>query len=318
MLSAGLLAVAGLSWAVMAGPAGAVTRASAHPHRPAATSTRPHRAATTVAATTKADVGAAPDGGLAMWAWNWSNSADVVRFAEAQGVTAIFAYVAPGFTTPAYVPPGWSVPEWPLITSLVRDADAAGITVYAMGGDPSWVADPSVAVGWADEALGTGLFAGLHLELEPWQVSTWTTNRSASIADFVTCLADVHAVARSYGVPDEVSLPWWLYQYTAPTGAPLDQVAMANADAVTIVTYFGTTTQLQSSAAVEQADAQALGLPFRLAALSDEATPSWLTFYGDTLAQFDAALGRVNSAMAGTTGYLGVAVEDYTGWAAMP
>ena len=151
---------------------------------------------------------------VAMWAWNWTDSAAMVSFAQANGVTEIFAYVAPGFTDPTYIPWGWSQPQLPLEESLAADAAAAGITVYAMGGDPSWVPNPTYGTGWANEALATGLFRGIHVELEPWALSSWGTDQSGTIDQYLVELAGIHAVAATYGVPDEISIPYWLSMYS--------------------------------------------------------------------------------------------------------
>jgi hypothetical protein len=61
-----------------------------------------------------------------------------------------------------------------------------------------------------------------------------------------------------------------------------------------------------------------VGIPLRFAAEANQDSPTWLSFYGDTLSEFDASISQVNSDMAGTPGYLGIAVEDYQGWSAMP
>nr|MDT0665919.1 hypothetical protein [Micromonospora sp. DSM 115978] len=103
----------------------------------------------------------------AMWVWTWTNSAAVVAYALANNVNHIFAYTAPGFTRPGYVPPGWTIPMLPVVTDLSIRARDAGIRVDAMGGDPSWVNNPPIARNWALESLGTGLFTGLHVEIEP-------------------------------------------------------------------------------------------------------------------------------------------------------
>ncbi|HEY6622694.1 MAG TPA: hypothetical protein VIX85_02590 [Acidimicrobiales bacterium] len=255
---------------------------------------------------------------VAMWVWNWADSAAMVSFAKANRVTEIFAYVAPGFTDPTYIPWGWSQPQLPLEESLAADAAAAGITVYAMGGDPSWVPNPTYGTDWANEALATGLFRGIHVELEPWALSSWGTDRSGTIDQYLSELAGIHAVAATYGVPDEISIPYWLSMYSTRTGVPLDVAAMRNADAATVVTFFNSISQIESFGKAELMAARSVGIPLRFAAEANEDTPSWLSFYGDTLAQFDSAIAHVNRDMTGTPGYLGIAVEDYQGWSAMP
>jgi hypothetical protein len=255
---------------------------------------------------------------VAMWAWNWTDSAAMVSFAQANGVTEIFAYVAPGFTDPTYIPWGWSQPQLPLEESLSADAAAAGITVYAMGGDPSWVPNPAAGTDWANEALATGLFQGLHVELEPWALSSWGTDQSGTINQYLTELADIHTVAQTFGVPDEISIPYWLSMFSTSSDVPLDVAAMENADAATVVTFFNSVSQIESFGSAELSAARSVGIPLRFAAEANQDSPSWLSFYGDTLAQFDTAIGQVNSDMAGTPDYLGIAVEDYQGWSAMP
>jgi hypothetical protein len=256
-------------------------------------------------------------GAVAMWAWNWPDSSELVAFAVAHRVTTAFVYVAPGFTDPALVPPGWSVPAWPLLTSLASTAASQPVDLYAMGGDPSWVLLPAVAADWATEALDTGLFGGLHLELEPWGLDEWTTERDRTIAQLLSCIGGVHAVAQAHAVPLEVSLPWWLHRHTDGDGTPLDLAAMHRADAVTVVTYFDSVEAIRGHATVGLAHAASLGLPVRLAVLTYQVPAAGLSFVGTDPGVFESALARINRDHARTRNYLGVAVEDYSGWRAL-
>jgi hypothetical protein len=125
-------------------------------------------------------------------------------------------------------------------------------------------------------------------------------------------------VAQTYGVLDEISIPYWLSMFSTSNDVPLDVAAMEHADAATVVTFFNSVSQIESFGSAELSAARSVGIPLRFAAEANEDSPSWLSFYGDTLVQFDTAIGQVNSDMAGTPGYLGIAVEDYQGWSAMP
>jgi len=254
--------------------------------------------------------------GRAMWLWNWSDNASVIAFAQAHQVTEIFAYVSPGFTNPATIPPEWSQPEWPLISNLAVRARTDHILLSALGGDPSWVPNPSVAVAWADEVVASGLFSGVHLDLEPWALAAWTTNQAGVIAQTVSVVAQVRAALPA--LPLELSLPWWLYQYRTADGTPLDLALLAYANSAAIITYFNNVGQIESFGAQEQADAASLSKPARLAVETDVVQPSWLTFAGTSQPAFTQILDQIDAANAATPGYLGVAVEDYTGWAAMP
>ena len=85
-----------------------------------------------------------------------------------------------------------------------------------------------------------------------------------------------------------------------------------------MVTFFNSVSQIESFGRAELAAAQSVGIPLRFAAEANQDSPTWLSFYGDTLSEFDASISQVNSDMDGTPGYLGIAVEDYQGWSAMP
>jgi hypothetical protein len=188
--------------------------------------------------------------------------------------------------------------------------------MVAMGGDPSWAPNPAVAVAWAGEVLGSGLFSGVHLELEPWQLPAWDTARAATIAQTVAEVSDVRA--RLAAMPLGLSLPWWLYQYATADGTPLDIALMAHADTAAVVTFFDNTGQIASFGAHEQAELASVGKPAGLAVETNDVLPSWITFAGTSQATFGQVLDQIDAANASRTGYLGVAVEDYTGWAALP
>ena len=185
-------------------------------------------------------------------------------------------------------------------------------------GDPSWVPNPTYGTDWATEALATGLFGGSTSSSSRGRCRPGGPTGPGPSTSTSLELAGIHAVAQGYGAPDEISIPYWLSMYSTSTGVPLDVAAMQHADAATVVTFFNTVSQIESFGRAELAAARSVGVPLRFAAEANEDSPSWLSFYGDTLAQFGSAIGRVNRDMAGTPGYVGIAVEDYQGWSAMP
>lgn len=251
----------------------------------------------------------------AMWVWNWSSNADVISFAQSHGVTELFAYTAPGWSTPGYIPPGWSQPELPLITDLSARAHAAGIKIDAMGGDPSWAQNVPVAQSWATENVDSGLFDGLHVELEPWQLSAWTTDQAATIAGFLSDFDVIKSAAGSMQV--EASIPWWLYQYYDANGTTLDKAVMNRVDSAAVITFHNTPATQEQDGSTESADAVSLGKPFRYASETNQSNPTWVSYYGSTETQFETAMNQVDADMANTTGYRGMAVEDYNGWVAL-
>src|SRR5687767_15167511 len=97
--------------------------------------------------------------GRAMWVWDTSTPEATVEFAVAHGVTQLYAAVPLRVDTS---------PLMAQLTRLVTSARAAGLRVDALGGDPGWVDDPAWVVRtWLQPALATGLFTGVHVDVEP-------------------------------------------------------------------------------------------------------------------------------------------------------
>ena len=45
--------------------------------------------------------------------------------------------------------------------------------MHALGSETSWIDDVPAALRWQSAALGTGLFDGVHLDVEPWLHADW-------------------------------------------------------------------------------------------------------------------------------------------------
>jgi hypothetical protein len=87
--------------------------------------------------------------------------------------------------------------ETPKLRAFVRSAKAAKIEVHAMhpGDMAEWLdpfparLDPKPILDWVDAALKTGLFDGIHLDIEPHAAPAWKTHRLQLAAATSTCCA---------------------------------------------------------------------------------------------------------------------------------
>src|SRR5436190_796919 len=77
-----------------------------------------------------------PPGTRAMWVWSRADPAAIVGWASTHGVTEIFAGVDADAATNG---------DLPRLRQLKSRADAAGIRLTALGGDPAWVFDHGAA-----------------------------------------------------------------------------------------------------------------------------------------------------------------------------
>src|SRR5436853_95068 len=91
--------------------------------------------------------------------------------------------------------------ETPKLRDFVRAAHAAKIEVHAMhpGDMAEWLdafparLDPKPILDWVDAALRTGLFDGIHLDIEPHSSAAWKTQPLQLAAGYLDLLRLVRA-----------------------------------------------------------------------------------------------------------------------------
>ncbi len=248
----------------------------------------------------------------AMWVWDRPPVKSLVAFATRHEVRDLFVSV------PADLP-GSGQLGW--FRTLRAQATASGIRVHALGSETTWIDDVPAALRWESAALGTGLFDGVHLDVEPWLHGAWATVGQEAMLERYLDLLDRVEAATPLRV--EADIAFWLDQVTVG-GGRLDEAVLARVDAVTVMSYRTTVTGPDSITALGAAGLDAAaraGKPARLAVetnhLGSDPVSRKQTFHGSTQAQLAAALAAVDAAEAGQPAYAGIAVHDRAGWAAL-
>lgn len=244
----------------------------------------------------------------ATWVWDRPDPEELVRWAVGRGVGELFVHVGPRLGTS---------PDLAWVRSLSPRARAAGIRLAALGGDPSWVLRPGDALDWQKGALTTGLFDGVHVDIEPWRRDDWESRRPELVAGYV----EVHRrLAATTTVPVEADIAFWLHEVESAAG-PLDVALMREVAAVTVMSYRTTATGPDSISAVAEralATAGEVGIGCRLAVetrhLGDDPVSRKQTFHGLGVAALERAMGAVDAHHAETAAYRGIAVHDHAGW----
>ena len=251
-------------------------------------------------------------GARGMWVWNQPTAKNLVSFAQSRGITELFVSV------PANLPASARL-TW--VKAVSKLAVPAGIRLQALGGDPGWLDDPAAAVAWQDAALSTGLFSGVHVDIEPWQRADWNTDQARVVAGYLDTYDRLQAATT---LPLEADVPFWLWTLNAADGTPVDAAVLARVDKVTVMSYRNTVTGTDSItdiAARTLAAGVTAGKPVRLAVetndLGSDPVAAKQTFYGRTEAAVNTALDQVDAAEAGVTSYAGMAVHDYAGYDAL-
>lgn len=247
-----------------------------------------------------------------LWVWNQPTAKSLVAFARVRGINELFVSVPPNLPTSSRL-------TW--VRSVAKLAGPAGIRLQALGGDPGWIDDPGAAVAWQDAALSTGLFSGVHVDVEPWQRPDWNTDQAGAIAGY---LATYNRLQAATTLPLEADVPFWLWTLTAADGTPVDAAVLQRVDKVTMMSYRNTVSGADSITAIGArtlAAGTAAGKPVRLAVetnhLGNDPVAVKQTFYGKTEAALNTALDQVDAAESGVASYAGMAVHDYPGYDAL-
>lgn len=252
-----------------------------------------------------------------MWVWAIADPARLVEFSVARGISRLFVAVPVQLpTSPAFEP----------VAQLVARASRAGIDVDALGGDPAWIDEPqSIVESWLVPVIRSGLFGGVHVDVEPYAHDEWESDRAGTVRRYLTLLSAFtetsHLVTRL-----EADLPFWFHQVPAG-GSTLDREVMRRVDAVTILAYRNAAAgpdgtialaSPQVAAAAELACTARIGQETNDLGADPECRKQ--TFHGHTLRQMEQELATVEAAFRGGDGaptIAGIAIHDAAGYAAM-
>lgn len=231
-----------------------------------------------------------PDERRAAWLWRSRTSApEIAAFLERRRVTDVWLSVP------------WQGPD-AVVVAHARTLSARGIRVAALGGEPSWATDAAAAVAWARRAAASGLFTGVHLDIEPWASPEWAADAERLVAGLART---VRAVAAQTVGPVEVDLPGWLAR-DHPRGFA------AIAGAVSTVCVMAYRSHAASIAREAAAAARLLhGTGFLLGVDTLPSADPDTTFAGRTRTELERETAAA-SATVGPTG--GIAVHDVDGW----
>jgi hypothetical protein len=248
-------------------------------------------------------------GTRAMWLWSDAPPADVVSWASGKGVSEIFVNVSPSVLTDG---------DLARIQDLKQRADASRIRLTALGGDPAWTTDHAAALAWQKAVVRTGIFDGIHLDVEPYLTDGWTKNTQATEASYLTLLDKMRAGST---LPIDADVPFWYGQYKVGQRNLADEV-LARVKAVTVMSYRDTGTGNNSMLSVSQDwlnRGAAAGKRVRLGAETG-ALPdcTYCTFAEEGAKRLNQELAKVDAATRQTAAFGGIAIHRYTAWCALP
>jgi hypothetical protein len=200
----------------------------------------------------------------------------------------------------------------------------AGIEVDAVGSDPGWVDDEGwVLTSSLTPALSLG-FDGVHVDVEPYANPTWVTDQAGTTTRYLHLLGPwPRAAPRAVVAPP---------RRTCRSGSPPSSTVRGAArrrgpgpgQRGRIMAYRNTATGPDGTLVLADPTltaARAAGTKARIGQETRYLGPSPVevkqTFSGQTSTRLEAQLGVIDAAECTNPAYLGVAVNDHTGWAAL-
>ncbi len=256
-------------------------------------------------------------GTRSLWVWRTalSESAGVVAFAHRNSIRTVFLSILAddrdaleaGDATPLLA---------------LRAFGSAGLALYCVAGDPSWVertrVDPPETVKQLLAVHATrGIFEGLALDVEPHTLPEWKNDgRKASLAkNYLDLLALIQSAAAVLNVPVLATVHPTYAKYTPPSGSgeTLLQSAARIVDATDLMAYRNSEATLESFGGAAMEQLAGIGKPWWLGVSTHTNSPPGTSYASLPAARFFPGIDKTAADLAGRYpgSFQGISIEDY-------
>jgi hypothetical protein len=248
--------------------------------------------------------------GSALWAWYWDSPDDLAAFVDERGFSRVYLYCQGGFGR--------------RVTTAIRALASSGVEVEALGGEQRWATTqrPDMlrfvrsAVRYQRDASPGARLAGIHLDVEPYDLHSWQHDARGTARSLVRSLS---AARRAAGrLPLAADIPFWFDTIGTGGRATLAEAVMRSTDAATVMAYRDAGADVIDVARQEVRIAGRLGKPVTIGVETAEVGPEQVTFFEEGRAALEVALTDVESEFASDTGFGGVAVHHYESLRSLP
>ncbi|MGE7687587.1 amidase [Lysinibacillus sp. NPDC097214] len=211
--------------------------------------------------------------------------------------------------------------------SFIDKATSKGIKVYALDGSASWVSAEGYNMqdqlfDWLhtynENAAATERFSGVHLDVEPYLNSGWSSNQVKTIESYQELLTRAKGDTDRLQLPLEVDMPFWFdevsYNNQFGQGLLADWV-IDQVESVSIMAYRDAAKDIIKIVEHEIDYAKKVNKSIVIGVetgASDEGDN--ITFYDDGEAYMNKQLAQVHKQYANKTSYNGFAIHHVDSW----
>lgn len=245
---------------------------------------------------------AGPLGADAVWAWWWKTPDALLRSVVDDGFSRVYLYCEGGFT--------------PKVRKAIAALGSEGIAVEALGGESRWATTDLAglmrfvrsAVRYQRSAPASARLAGIHLDIEPYELPSWHRDPDAVGRSLVAALRRARRAAGD--LPLVADIPFWFDQIHPREGGPsLAESVMRQTAATTIMAYRDAGDAILAVAQGEVRIAARLGRPATIGVETGRVAPERVTFFEEGRSALGEALGEVRSSLGANPGFGGIAVH---------
>jgi hypothetical protein len=258
----------------------------------------------------------------ATWLWDASviktQPYETLSFLASKGVNKLYLQVDYDIDSTSY-------------HDFIVKANQKNIDVYALNGSPQWAGAGNEMmyqqfINWVKQYEtqypDSGRFKGIHLDVEPYLLDEWNTDRDALIKRFQDMVMNFKAFTDSKQLVLECDIPFWYHtiDYTNSTysSGNMAEWIIKNIDGITIMAYRDQADGIVGVSSTEVDYAAKYGKKAIVAVetvnLPD--TP-YCTFYEEGEAVMKNELAKVIAQYGNNTGFGGTAVHCYDTWKSM-
>lgn len=150
----------------------------------------------------------------ATWLWDTSliesQPDEVLAFLQENNANQVFLQINRNISIDSY-------------KRFISKASALGIKIHALDGAPGWVSGKGGAylnqfMGWVasyqGEAAPEEKLSGIHLDVEPYLYSGWTSNYKATVLTYQNLLLNAKAQSSQLGLHLGADMPFWFDEHS--------------------------------------------------------------------------------------------------------
>ncbi|MWV45109.1 hypothetical protein GRF59_15905 [Paenibacillus sp. HJL G12] len=251
----------------------------------------------------------------ATWLWDASlieNPGKILAFCKEQGVDVIFLQIQKNVEADQY-------------RHFIAAAQQEDISVHALDGRPQWAyqeqqkeADGFIewVLDYNDKASPEERFAGIQLDVEPYQLRRWEREQSSVVSEWSRNMEKWTDMGRRGGLYMSAAVPFWLGKVeAADSSGNLSRWMLGRFDALAVMSYRDSGEKMVDLSKGMLSEADELGKSVWIGMeLGDTEEGSHVSFFGKPLPVMEEEMKNVYRLSDSYSSFAGLAVHHYEAW----